>query len=224
MSERAAHEWQRRAAAEMRSAGLAAELAARAIRIGLPQLASPLFRAAEDELQHASDASLVAAELGAGGIVLDVEDLSFAREPGGPLDDLFVPALQSLAIGETLAVPLFRAMATAATEPLAKRALNRIVSDEARHAALGWRVVDAVAARDPEGAANVAKRRLPGLLGPFQIGFGEAKGPDLEAADRAWGLLDAAAYRTIWRRTWLRTLAPRLARRGWWGPRDVPGL
>jgi hypothetical protein len=128
-----------RAAEEQRSAQIFEAAAAAAASIGEARLAEVLEGVARDEQRHVALCVEVGDALGAAPPAFDdapVEQrlgaLPTARRRLASL--LLVEA----AIGETISSALFRAGRRATTEPCAHGALTAILTDEIRHARIGW--------------------------------------------------------------------------------------
>lgn len=112
-----------------------------------PDLLADTAAAMHDEVRHAALAFGLAQRFGA--------------EPQGPgpldagparattLRDVVVATVREGCIGETLAAAQAELAATRATEPEVVRVLAEIAADEARHAALAWRVVQWALSVDP---------------------------------------------------------------------------
>jgi hypothetical protein len=97
-----------------------------------------------DEMVHVELNARVCAELGgAAPYLVDLEKVS-------PLVDASLPAIERAAelaiqiscVGEALSVPVLAGSMRAATHPLTRAVLERIVKDESPHARLGWLVLD----------------------------------------------------------------------------------
>jgi hypothetical protein len=140
--------WPMRAAEELRSALVfrALSQAARAVGGALwSGFGAALGRAVGDELRHARLCLAVGHTLGAPSPRWDRAPVSARLAT--------LPALRSraaalllveAAIGETVSSLLFRAGRRAAAEPLTRAALSSILTDEVRHARLGWAALTAL--------------------------------------------------------------------------------
>ena len=125
--------------------------------------------------------------------------------------------LNTYCIGETVAVPLFKSLREACTNPVARRALDRILRDEVRHrdfgwATLGWPLEGPMAS--PLRA--VAKQGLPTYFHKIQLSYGATLRhvASMPAEDRAWGLMPPAEYNAVVERTLTRDWIPRFAKVG----------
>jgi hypothetical protein len=208
--------WASQVVSEYQSAALTAGLLHQLILIGAPD---PLVRVAHrvvtDELDHALLCHETLLAYGGG-------DVPVAVEPGVPLpiatlDELLPTAMATIVrtfcFGETIAVPLFAAMRREATGP-ALKVLDRIVQDEAVHSKLGWDALDWLI--DGYGAPIriLVAAHLPEILEGFEVLYGRRKIEELDADDRAAGLLPASLYREVLHATVRRTILPRLVSRG----------
>ena len=224
-TDRARLEWSRRVQAEYRSAATTARVLHWMIQCGLPRpLIDRAQRIVADELDHAALCHACAVAIGAPAEAVDLElsELSPPDASDGPLASLVDTILHAFCLGETFAVPLFAAMRPATTQPEAAAALTRILRDEAVHRAFGWEVLDALLALDPPGVRGRVDARLPGALRAYADAYGTVPdGPALSVAERAAGLLPAAAYRAAHDGALESDIRPRLARRGIGLP--VPG-
>lgn len=97
-----------------------------------------------EELAHAELFARLAAEVG-GGVPLIYDPEQFVPKPAAGMSALertAALALQVFCIGETFSIPLLRAAAQSATEPLPALVLRRILKDEATHGRFGWLLLD----------------------------------------------------------------------------------
>lgn len=96
-----------------------------------------------DEVTHVEMCARLAGELG-GGVPLR-HDPELVPHPDPALPPLVKAAelvVRVFCVGEAISIPLLRGTARAATHPLVKGALNRIVKDEAAHGRFGWLFLD----------------------------------------------------------------------------------
>ena len=217
--QRAILEWRSRAAAEHRSAAEAARLLHAMVALGVDRRhVDALSVTVSDELDHAALALDVSLALGGPDVPVDVDLRSFeAPERRGLLGDSLLLCLRELCIGETLAVPLFRAMFEGTTHPVARLALLRIIRDEPRHQRWAWAHLDALLAIDPDGGRSLLCEALDATLHGFADSYGEVveTAPAAAgAAARGLGLLPAEVWRRTFWGSWHRSLRPRLERRG----------
>jgi hypothetical protein len=220
-SPRVRDEWRARIAAEYGSAAITQHLVLWLIQVGAPpDLIDDGLRIVKDELEHArlSHETYVAAG-GEAPPALDRTRLGLVRRPDVELElDLLRAAVQVFALGETVAVPLFKHLREACTVPIARDALDRILRDEVRHRDFGWNLLDWLLTT-PLRAELPARvlAELPAMFAQLERNYGEA-GPGVAVPmtddDRAWGLAPAGEYAEILRRTFDRDYLPRFTARG----------
>src|SRR5206468_10330451 len=102
-----------------------------------------------DELVHVELCARLAAELG-GGAPLSHDPRELAPHPDPSLPALLAAAelvVRVFCVGEAVSIPLLRGTSRAATHPLVKGVLDRIVRDEAAHGRFGWQFLDWAADR-----------------------------------------------------------------------------
>lgn len=216
-TERARLEWANRVRAEYRSAAITARVLHLAIAAGLPRdLLDTAHRVVTDELDHAelSHACLVAIDGADLPVGLELSALALQPHPEGPLAELVHHVLHSFCFGETLAVPLFRAMRAGTSQPTARAALDRILTDEAIHRAFGWQALDELLSVDPNGVRAFLQAHLPGAYRSFRAAYGAVPdAPPLSPEEVAVGLLAPATYRHIFATTWTDDIQARFHRR-----------
>lgn len=113
-----------------------------------------------DEMVHVELCSRLAMEFG-GGIAIH-HDPALLVAPVGEDDEPFMRACHQVVcffcVGEALSIPLLNGTAKAATHPLTKAVLERIVTDEADHGTFGWQFLDwAVPQLEPEDLVALGK-------------------------------------------------------------------
>ena len=220
-SDRVRGEWRARIAAEYGSAAITQHLVLWLIQVGAPpDVIDDGLRIVKDELEHSrlSHETYVAAG-GGPPPALDRNGLGLVRRAEVPLElDILRTATQVFALGETVAVPLFKHLRESCTIPTARAALDRILRDEVRHRDFGWTLLDWLATTSlaPSMKALV-EQDLPAMFTQLEHNYGEA-GPGVAAqitdADRAWGLAPAGEYAEILRKTFDRDYLPRFTARG----------
>ena len=159
-----AQEWTRTAAGEHASIAAFSRLALELLRLGAPaELIADVHRAALDEVRHAEAAYGLASAyagvpVGPGPVPLPAE-LPLARDHAA----VAMSAAMEGCRDETLAALLAARAASAAVDPRVKSILEEVAADEARHAALSWRVLKwalqgcSAAVQDTVGGVLTAK-------------------------------------------------------------------
>lgn len=213
-------EWGRRVHAEYRSAALTQHLTLWLIQLALsPDLVELGLRIVKDELAHARASHRVFTAAG-GGTLPDLprESLALAHDPREPLElRVTRAAVEVFCLGETVAVPLFKVLRDNAEVPVARRALDRVLRDEARHRDFGWTLLDALLETPFQAAVRgLVGRELPTWLARVRRAYGAAAGSPrtLPENDTRWGLMAPSRYATLLERTVQRDYVPRFARRG----------
>ncbi|WP_437978952.1 hypothetical protein WMF11_23075 [Sorangium sp. So ce295] len=141
--------WVEAALAEHASIATFAALALELLALGAPaDLLAACQQAAQDELEHARlsfglASTYAGRPLGPGKLPLPATGLS------GDAAAVAYLSFTDGCIGETFAAALARRAQRRAIDPAVARALARIAADEARHAALAWRIVAWCLTLDP---------------------------------------------------------------------------
>jgi hypothetical protein len=229
--ERVRGEWLRRVEAEYRSAAITQHLTLWLIQMGAsPDLIAAGLRIVRDELAHASlsHRTYVAAG-GSDAPRMARESLELPRRPRDPLEfDVSRTCLEVFCLGETVAVRLFKELRERCKVPVARHALDRVLRDEVRHRDFGWLLLDALLASPMEREIReLIVRELPRafvrirqMYAPFDstkptnLGVAAERERPLDASETAWGLMPAARYGELLRRTFERDYVPRFARAG----------
>jgi hypothetical protein len=213
-------EWRRRTIAEYRSAAITTQLTLWMIQAGLsPDLLRDGLRIVDDELEHAHLSHQVLLDAGGGetAVELDRATLALPEPPAAAFEDrLLLTVVRVFCLGETIAVPLFRLLRADCTVPSARRALDRILVDEARHRAFGWDVLDVlVDQRGPEATGAVVEPRLAAMLRELDESYGrgalERDHGGITDADRAWGVVPPGEYAAAFEATLDAVWVPRFA-------------
>ena len=221
-SPRVRDEWARRVGVEYRSAALTSHLALWLIQAGAsPDLVRLALQIVDDELAHAELAHAVAVAAGGGApSTLDRGALALERQQDEPLEhDLVRVCVGTFCLGETIAVPLFRALRDGCTVAPARRALDRVLRDEVHHRDFGWSLLGWLLAT-PSGPSlrALVEQELPAQLAAVAATYAPAgaagRALPCSAAERAWGLMPARDYRRIFAATVERDYVPRFARLG----------
>ena len=220
-----AGEWRRRTQAEYTSAAIAHQATLWLIQEGgPPDLIRDGLRIVEDELAHSE---LSAAVMGASGGSCPPPAIDGASlvVPGGhdARGALVSAILRFFCVGETVAVPLFRMLRGHASVPIARRALDRVMRDEARHRQFGWDVLDWLLITDEASVTRRAALELPAILADVRkayCGDNEQPGPRLGEEVMACGLADRGESGSTLSVALARDVVPRFATRGL-GPTGV---
>ena len=225
-SRRVRDEWSRRVEVEYRSAALTGHLALWLIQAGVsPDLIRLALQIVDDELAHAELAHAVAVAAGGAPRTVDRGRLALARSEAEPLEhDVVRTCVGTFCLGETVAVPLFRALREPCTVAVARRALDRVLRDEVHHRDFGWSLLGWLL-QTGDGAAHRAlvERELPAQLaavravyapGDADSAAGDAPADRCTPAERAWGLMPRRLYRDILTATFERDYVPRFAKLG----------
>ncbi len=214
------NEWLRRVEEEYRSAAIAHHLTLWLIQIAAsPDLIRAGLRIAGDEIKHSelSHKAYLAAG-GAQGLALSRETLGLRHREPEPLEhDVARVTVRIFCLGETVAVPLFRALREGCTVPVARRVLDRVLRDEVRHRDFGWTLLDWLLELPIAPALlAIAAQELPAYFGRLRVAYGaRAKNlTTIDPADRAWGLMPPAEYAAAVERALDRDWIPRFAARG----------
>jgi hypothetical protein len=209
-------EWQRRVQAEYRSAAITAQLVHWMIQAGLDeQLVATGLRIVGDELAHARLSHDCLVALGGDDTPQQVHAAELA-EPAdqGVLAALIDSLVDNFCFGETLAVPLFKALRDHTTHPAAEPVLTRVLRDEAVHRAFGWSTLDALLPLDPDGVRARIEARLPSTFERFRASYApEGADEPLTPEEIAAGLMPVATYREVFWAT-VPGLHKRFAQRG----------
>ncbi|MDQ3368926.1 MAG: ferritin-like domain-containing protein [Myxococcota bacterium] len=220
MTPRVREEWRARIAAEYTSAAVTQHLVLWLIQAGAPpDLIDAGLAIVADELAHSRLSHEV--YVAAGGTeppAIDRTALGLARSSDRLEHDILGVAVRAFCLGETVAVPLFRHLREPCTEPIARRALDRILRDEVRHRDFGWDLLDWLITIDDDVPALVTAA-LPAMFIELEHSYGTGNdavaGDDgaMSTADRAWGLAPPRDYAEILLRTIERDFVPRFAAR-----------
>lgn len=138
----AADDWTRIARMEHASVAAFARLTLQLMALGAPaDLLADVQRAAADEVEHARLAFALAARFSGRA----VGPGPFPVDPAAALETdpvaVAVAAVREGCLAETVSAALAAREAARAVDPDVRAALERIADDEARHAALSWRLV-----------------------------------------------------------------------------------
>ena len=218
---RTREEWRARIAAEYTSAAIAQQVTLWLIQAGAPpELIDAGLAIVADELAHSRlSHEVYTAAGGTAPPVLVREHLGLTRRDPILEIDVLSAIVRVFCLGETVAVPLFKHLRAACTEPIARAALDRILVDEVRHRDFGWDTLDwlattAIGDRIPAWITA----HWPALHGELVATYGSGNpataSTEMTPADRAWGLAAPADYAEILTRTIEKDYRPRFFARG----------
>jgi hypothetical protein len=213
-------EWLRRVEEEYRSASIAHHLTLWLIQIAVsPDLIRAGLRITADEVKHAEMShEAYRAAGGTSGLAVARETLGLRRRDDESLEqDVARVTVRVFCLGETVAVPLFRALRDGCTVPAARRVLDRVLRDEVRHRDFGWALLDWLFAMPMAPALRATiEAELPGYFARLRRAYGgDAKHlTTIDPVDRTWGLMPPAEYASAVDRTLARDWIPRFAERG----------
>jgi len=212
-------EWLRRVQAEYTSAAMTQNFTLWLMQIAAsPDLIRGGLRIAWDEMVHArmSHRTYVAAG-GEEAPELVREKLALKRSEEPLEHDVTRVAVNTFCIGETVAVPLFKCLRQDCTNPVARRALDRILRDEVRHRDFGWSTLGWLLEGPMASQLRaVAVQALPRFFMQIQASYGVALKhlTAMPAEDRAWGLMPPAEYAAVVEKTLTRDWIPRFGKVG----------
>jgi hypothetical protein len=235
--EQARVQWSQRAVAEYQSTAQFAQLLHRLTLLGVPvEMIGAATRLATDECRHAELCARFADALGGCEARVTHDGLSMFDDAEGLETQCALTILTVCCFGETLSVPMLRALSVAATDPLAERVATIIAGDEEYHSRFGWEALAWFC--DELGDANFARveDRLPKLFGHFErvchasptvferLAGGEVT---IEEGDENLGTLPSDGYAAIFYSVVEETLLPGLTDLGFdardaWDRRIVP--
>jgi hypothetical protein len=171
-----------------------------------------------DELVHVELCARMAMELGGGTEILHDPSNLFAR-PSPQLRPLMRAAelvVFNFCVGEALSVPMLRGTWQAATHPLPRAILGRIVKDEAAHGVFGFAFLDWAAeqldAADRAHLANIADEGIRAIHELWVDVAGRPHGHDRDV--HALGWMQTDAYLALARRSLRASVLDPLRARG----------
>jgi rubrerythrin len=207
--------WLDRTVAEAASASTMRALAERVgAEPGCTDLRDALIAASEDEARHARLCGEVLRRLG-GELPAQPPAMGLAPTRSvGARGVLIEQVVFLLCTGETIASHLLAQLAERASADDVGERLRGIAQDEGRHAALGWRVLDALLVglteADRAALAPLVMRQVMFAV----ISYERAKRTSDLAEARAWGLSTSEDVAALARQVVVREVMPKLATRG----------
>lgn len=210
-------EWGRRTEVEYRSAAITQTFVLWLIQVGAsPDLVRAGLRIVEDEIDHAALSHEV--YVAAGGTsppVLDRAELRLEAISADLETDVLLACVRTFCLGETVAVPLFRNLRRGCTCAVARTALDRILRDEGRHSAFGWKALDwFLDAWGDDLVTETIAPELDHMVNDLRTVYRACEDDSFDEADRPWGLAPSSEYASIVERTITHELLPRFAKRG----------
>lgn len=171
-----------------------------------------------DEMVHVELCARVAAELG-GAVELHYDPDTMVATLGQGSPPLLRAAhlvVATFCVGEAVSIPLLAGTAKAATHPLPKAVLRRIVRDEADHGRFGWYFLDWALPffddADRAALVDTATRAVRGLVATWDDVAARRADDERYATDLGW--LGTDAYLALARRSLERQCLDPLRRRG----------
>jgi hypothetical protein len=193
--------WARDAAMEHASIAAFARFTLELLAVGAPaSLVLATQQAACDEVEHAKACFSIASRLAGRRLAPGPLDVGGAA-PSPDLVAIAVGTFKEGCVGETLAAALAEARLVGARDQDIRRALARIVVEEAKHAQLGWRFVSWAVER----GGDPVRRAIGAAFEEVRRTTSSHLHPDLHDVPdetlRAHGLLDAETARAVTERT-----------------------
>lgn len=187
--------WQRDAAYEHASVASFARFTLELLAVGAPpDLVAGSQQAGLEEIRHAQLCFGLAARYGGAAVgpgPLELGDVQLASS----LREVVAATVREGCVGETIAALMASRALAAATEPVVREVLSIIAEDEARHAALAWKVVAWAVKHGGEPIRQAAREALTHLQ--LELGDGAAEVGVDAVVLMAHGKLDAAQRRAV---------------------------
>ena len=115
-------------------------------------------------------------------------------------------------------MPLFKELRAACTEPVARRALDRILRDEVRHRDFGWTLLTWLFEQPcASELRTMVEAELPTYFRRLRDAYAPPpRGDERSTSDeeRAWGLMPLARYRSSVEKALVRDWVPRFGKLG----------
>ena len=150
-----------------------------------------------DEMVHVELCSRLAAAFG-GGITIEHDPSALVVPVGEGLEPLLKAAHQVVCffcVGEALSIPLLHGTWKAATHPLTRAVLKRIVTDEADHGTFGWAFLDWIEPHlddaDRSALAQTATYAIDSVKENWADIRARPPGADADIGDLGWMQTDA---------------------------------
>jgi hypothetical protein len=167
------------------------------LALGAPaELVSEAQAALADEIVHAQLSFGLASAYAGAAVGPGALDVSDALISAPDVRDSLRRAIREGCIAETVSASLLRSASQAAEDPAVKAVLERVASDERRHAVLAWRFVRWLVTREGQSLAELAAQEF--AQAARHVGFGAlTELPGDERALRAHGYLSLEERRAI---------------------------
>lgn len=177
--ERARRKWAERSAAEYYSTSQFAQLLHRLCRVGAPvEMIGAATRLGTDECRHAELCARVADRLGGrDGFDIHSEQLSLYDDTDDKWLAIYRTILKVCGFGETISVPMLKAIHVAANDPVAEQVAEIIAADEGYHMNFGWEALEWMTPRLDDEQRAAVRESLPKLFGGFESFC--ARGPEV---------------------------------------------
>ena len=170
LRQQARREWASRAVAEYYSTSQFSQLTHRLCLLGAPvELIGASTRLATDECRHAELCAKVADVLGGRDeIHVGDEQLSMYDDISDLWLAVYLSILQLCCFGETLSVPILRAMEVVTNDPTIEAVAGVIAADESYHMNFGWESLKWMTPRLDDDQRAAVRQRVPGLIASFE--------------------------------------------------------
>jgi hypothetical protein len=155
--------WTRTAKAEHASVAAFARFNLQLMQLGAPaDMVAQSTQAMADEIRHARDSFGIASAFAGCPVGVGLFEMSGALD-GADVTSIVLETVREGCIAETIAATQAAVARDACTDPAIRAVLDRVAEDEARHAALAWRVVRWAVDSHPELREVVASVFSEGL-------------------------------------------------------------
>ena len=173
-------------------------------------------RIVQEELNHATLAHNVYLE--AGGpeekLHIPLERLAYSKEKQAPIPLRALSMCASVfCCGETVAVPLFKALLEHSDSEITDPVLTQIVADEAGHRFFGWKLLDELLALLGEEARLWLQERIEGYIDDIRQAY-DSDDTMCSPQDQQWGLMPGIRYKQITEQCISDVIVPRFQERG----------
>jgi len=193
--------WSAQVQAEYASATITAQYVHWLQRVAAsPDLIKQGLRISDDEMVHAELAFSIAEQAGSSAtLVLNDAQLNPIETFSSLQKCIFERNLRFYCLGETVAIPLFKAMLKNAEIEEVIIVYRQILKDEGRHSDYGWLSLAWMMAHWPESALWL-EELLPSALVSIKNEYivdSESPYPALTEKERQWGMIEVQQYSDI---------------------------